>query len=182
MISALSGRHLVAISWLAMSFTIAILAYGTINSDSSNPDAEWTRQMINHHRQAVEISLISLNNGVDSNVQTVATDILLTQLTQIGRLEQHLIEANKSLFAKSSHLMVGGVSPSQMSIFRKAAGSNSDKMYLSLMIAHHRGAIVMSEQLLKSSHGKFSGSLALSIIDTQAAEIKALENLLATLP
>jgi uncharacterized protein (DUF305 family) len=176
-------RHLTVVAaWVAMTVAVSYLAYGMIGRAGGEPDAEWTRQMINHHRQAVEMSLAVLANGSDVDVRTVATDILLTQQTQIGRLEQHLIEAEASLVAQNAHTMPGGASASQMASLRDADGVDADRIFTSLMIAHHRGAVEMSEELLAGRHGEFTGALARNVIDTQSAEIDALQALQAALP
>src|SRR5512145_2996955 len=50
--------------------------------------------------------------------------------------------------AHGAHLMPGMLTPEEMSRLEQAKGLDFDRLFLELMIKHHRGAITMVEEIL----------------------------------
>lgn len=74
--------------------------------------------------------------------------------------------------------MTGMMSAEDMADLEASEGSAFERMWLSMMIEHHEGAVEMSEVELED--GEYSDALALaeSIIESQQAEIAEMEALL----
>jgi uncharacterized protein (DUF305 family) len=84
--------------------------------------------------------------------------------------------------------MMGGHGPGMMSWHQMgmlnhpggwADGRSWDDMFLTMMIAHHRGAIAMAEQELEDGTNPDALALAQKIITAQRAEIATMKELLA---
>ncbi len=68
-----------------------------------------------------------------------------------------------------------------MADLEEATGSDFDRRFLQLMIAHHTGALEMAQTQLGDGVNTEMRDLAQTIVDAQEAEIAEMEDLLATL-
>jgi uncharacterized protein (DUF305 family) len=73
----------------------------------------------------------------------------------------------------------GMMSNSDMGMLNHSHGRSWDDMFLTMMIAHHRGAIAMAEQELEDGTNPDALALAQKIITAQRAEIATMKELLA---
>jgi len=78
----------------------------------------------------------------------------------------------------------GGVMPGmatldQVNELRSLTGVDAEKLFLTLMIAHHLGGVEMAEAVLERSDERVVRSLATSIINSQTGEIEYMRTLLA---
>ena len=78
-----------------------------------------------------------------------------------------------------SMMSSGMVSDSDLSSLEAASGTDFDRMWLQMMIAHHEGAIAMVNQVLAATTNPTVRDLAQAIVDGQAAEIDTMRKLLA---
>ena len=81
-------------------------------------------------------------------------------------------------------LMPGMLSPEQMEALRKARGTEFDKLFLSGMIQHHGGALVMVKDLFNSAGAGQDAEIfdfATDVDNSQRAEIKIMQKLLEEL-
>jgi len=60
-------------------------------------------------------------------------------------------------------------------------GSNFEKMWLTMMVAHHKGAIKMAETVIADGKDARVKTLAEAIISEQKKEIDLIDSLLAKL-
>ena len=141
------------IAVVTASAVLLWLAWNRTPTDDSL-EAGFARDMIVHHDQAVAMALLTRDRTTDPTVKTLATDMLLTQQNQIGQVLGWL--AN----------------------LQRLSGDAADAEFLRLMIAHHRGAIPMAEAALEGSGITPVRDLARSIVNSQQAEIAAMEELL----
>lgn len=72
----------------------------------------------------------------------------------------------------------GMMSPQQMRRFEQSRGAQFDRMFLTMMIEHHRGAVTMAETHLDNGKNPQAKRLARQIIDVQQAEIDTMRKLL----
>ncbi|MGY1842772.1 DUF305 domain-containing protein [Modestobacter sp. SYSU DS0875] len=77
--------------------------------------------------------------------------------------------------------MTGEMSAAETTALTDASGAEFDRLFLSWMIAHHRGATQMAEQEAAGGQDADAIALAEHIRDTQAAEIAEMQALLAEL-
>jgi uncharacterized protein (DUF305 family) len=78
-------------------------------------------------------------------------------------------------------LMPGMLSPEQMDALRKARGAEFDHLFLTGMIQHHNGALIMVKDLFDTAGAGQDADLfnfATDADNTQRAEIKIMENML----
>lgn len=176
---------------------------------ATSAEAGFARDMQTHHRQAVEMSLIVRDNSQNDEVRQLAYDILNTQLHQAGQmygwletwgLSQAPAEPSMTWMTRpaadgTSHEhadadvahtpgdpMPGYATAAQLTELEQAAGTDADRVYLTLMIDHHAGGVEMAEAVLARSTEPVVVDLAESVVNSQTSEIAYMEELLAGLP
>lgn len=161
-------------------------------------EAGFARDMIVHHDQAVAMALLTRDRTENPALETLATDIVLTQQNQIGQMLGWLnlwglpaTGAEPAMawmsdgagdamdgMAMPTGRMPGMATPEEPANLEQLNGPAADAEFLRLMIAHHRGAIPMAEAALVGSDVPAVRDLARSIVATQQAEIAAMTALL----
>ena len=82
-------------------------------------------------------------------------------------------------------LMPGMLSAKQMEALAKAKGAEFDRLFLTGMIQHHKGALVMVDDLFKTAGAGQDAQLfnfATDIDSSQRAEIRIMETMLGEKP
>lgn len=82
-------------------------------------------------------------------------------------------------------MMPGMLSPAQMAELEAARGAEFDRLFVTLMIQHHQGALTMVDTLLKTpgaAKDSFVFRVAADVHADQTAEIERMARLLLTLP
>lgn len=167
---------------------------------NTSVEAGFARDMSLHHSQAVEMALIIRDTTQNEEIRTLATDIILTQQTQIGMMRGWLgawdlplnsdeppmawadmsgMNMSGQDMTMSGGLMVGMATADEIQAFRGMTGVEADREFLRLMIAHHKGGIMMATAALDASDNTDVRQLAQSIVNGQQAEIDLMESLLA---
>lgn len=169
----------------ALSFWL-YLSNRTPGDDSV--EAGFARDMSTHHAQAVEMSEIVRGKTESAEIRTLATDIALTQQGQIGRMQGWLSLWNLSPTGAEPQMawmgheiegrMPGMASPEGIERLQQASPEEADRLYLQLMIPHHRAAVPMSEAALEGSDEPVVEDLADAVIATQKGEIRLMQDLL----
>jgi uncharacterized protein (DUF305 family) len=176
-------------------FAAALIVYVIAQQGSASAPAEgsaeagFARDMKTHHAQAVEMAMIVRDRTDDPDVDSLMTDMILTQQNQIGQFEGWLgvwdlpLGTDAKPMAWMGH-EVDGRMPGMASSEEIAALSTlpHDEMiveFCRLMIVHHQSAVDMAEAVLEPSDNPVVERLARSIIATQEAEIDRLEGILA---
>ena len=75
--------------------------------------------------------------------------------------------------------MPGLATAEQMTELRAADGVDAERLYLTLMIAHHRGGIEMAEAVVARSDDRQVDDFARGMIATQQSDIDAMQQMLA---
>lgn len=153
--------------------------------ERTEADAEFLQGMIPHHQQAVTMSEMAQGRTDDPQVREMADRILAAQGPEIERMSGWLTEWGAPPSGDGSehemsgeHRMHGMLSPDQMGELRQAHGAQFDRLYLSLMIEHHEGAVQMAQQELDGGAFAPAKQLAKHMIDAQRAEIDEMRQLL----
>ncbi|MET4095069.1 DUF305 domain-containing protein [Arthrobacter sp. UYCu712] len=153
------------------------------SSDHNTADTMFTQGMIPHHTQAVEMSDMMLKKqGVDGQVTALATKIKAAQAPEIEQMTGWLKSWNEPAQMASGHGMGDGMMGDEdMKKLDAAQGTEAAKLFLTQMIAHHEGAVVMATT--ESGQGKNPDAIKLSkaIVTSQTAEIQEMKGLLASL-
>lgn len=150
-------------------------------------DVMFAQMMIPHHAQAVEMSDMMLaKKDIPADVTALATKIKAAQGPEIEQMTGWLQSWNEPTQAPAGHDMStpgmdGMMGDADMKKLDTAQGTEAAKLFLKQMITHHEGAVMMAQT--ETSQGKNADAIKLSrnIVTAQEAEIKEMQDLLATL-
>ncbi len=160
----------------------------------SPTDIAFAQSMIPHHEQAIVMADLALDpqSGASESVQQLAEQIKAAQDPEIAQMTQWLQAwgapsampgTTDGGMDHSGHDM-GGMTVSgmmtdeQMKQLEQAQGAEFDQMWLTMMIAHHEGAIAMAEQAQASDSSQVK-DLTEAIINGQQSEITTMQGMLA---
>ncbi|MEU6997088.1 DUF305 domain-containing protein [Nonomuraea sp. NPDC046570] len=140
-------------------------------------DVTYVKDMIVHHRQALDMAVLAPTRAESAQVKGIASRIKDAQGPEIQFMTDWLTEQGQS--APEHHAahqgMAGMATPEQMERLKAASGKDFDRMFLTLMIAHHQGAIQMSETVLRDGAHMRIEELAADVSVTQMAEIRRMQ-------
>lgn len=161
------------------------------NTTFSPHDVRFMQDMIPHHHQAIEMAALV---GARTNLPGVldaAGRINASQADEIEFMQNWLTERGKAApdpaahhAMHTDHEMAGIASPEDMQALAQAQSTEFDRLFLSLMIAHHEGAVTMVEKLLAQPGSAYDPVLfefVNDITNDQKAEIDRMSALLAGL-
>ncbi|MFD7156290.1 DUF305 domain-containing protein [Kribbella sp. NPDC059898] len=155
--------------------------------EASHNDADvmFASQMIPHHQQAVEMADGALRKATNAEVKKLATAIKAAQDPEIKLMSGWLTAWGKPVPTPgehAGHTMTGMMSPQEMDDLTKATGSMYDRMWVTMMIKHHQGAVTMAKT--EETTGKDTAAVALAkqIEAAQTTEITSMQQLLGRLP
>jgi uncharacterized protein (DUF305 family) len=126
-------------------------------------DIRFMSGMIHHHAQAIVMARWAPTHGASAEVQTLAGRIINAQTDDISLMQTWLRDRNQPVpepnpkgmpmdMGGMQHemLMPGMLTGEQMSRLDAARGADFDRLFLSLMIQHHQGAVAMVKDLFGS--------------------------------
>ena len=117
-------------------------------------DADFMRNMIGHHAQAIEMATLARDNTSTEGILLLARRIDESQVFEIGLMRRWLEAREEPTEAPHDMAgMAGMATPDQMAALAEAEGIGFDRMFLELMITHHEGALVMLETLNAAEGG-----------------------------
>ena len=172
---------------LALIVALALLFTSREPGDAS-AEAGFARDMSVHHAQAVEMAEIVRDETESEEIRTMAADMALTQQAQIGQMQGWLavwgLPATDTEPAMSwmghptEGRMPGMASPREINRLRNASPGEADKLFLQLMIPHHRAAVPMAEAIFERSDRPEVERLAGAIVASQKGEIEIMRKML----
>lgn len=123
----------------------------------------------------------------DSELRQLATDIVLTQQAQMGRISGWLdvwglratgAEPPMAWMGMGGEAMPGMASQADVNALATLPLAEAEERYLRLMIRHHRGGVAMARAILEQTGRAEVVRLAESIVAGQTPEIEALQTML----
>ena len=148
-------------------------------------DAQFMRHMIPHHLQALEMSRLAPDRTNSPELLEIAGKIEAAQGDEIAFMEQWLTSRGESIDRSHAHgdhhTMKGMATEAQMAALAAASGIAFDRQFLSLMIAHHEGAIEMVEALMEQPGSAYDPTLfefTTDVTNDQSKEIELMHGLL----
>ena len=151
-------------------------------------DAQFMRDMIPHHQQALEMSRLAPDRTNSPALLEIAGKIEAAQGDEIAFMEQWLTSRGESVDRSPAHgdhhTMKGMATEAQMAALAVASGVAFDRQFLSLMIAHHEGAIEMVEALMEQPGSAYDPTLfefTTDVTNDQSKEIELMHSLLLVL-
>jgi len=156
-------------------------------------DVAFMSGMILHHAQAVVIAGWAPGHGASPAVQRLSERIVVGQQDEIAILRRWLVDRGEPVPAadSSAHTMhhatdmPGMLSPEELAQLDGARGPAFDRLFLTLMIAHHRGALVMVDRLFGAQGAGQDQTvfrIASDVHADQSTEIGRMQQMLASLP
>jgi uncharacterized protein (DUF305 family) len=161
-------------------------------------DVHFMTGMIGHHSQAIAMARLAPTHGASPPIQTLAGRIINAQQDEIALMQQWLRDRGQpvpevhisgtTLTANGAeHIlhMPGMLTPEQMQQLDQARGPDFDRLLLTYMIQHHRGAVAMVKQLY-GTPGAAQDDTVFKFADDvgvdQTTEIARMERMLDALP
>ncbi|MFI6501558.1 DUF305 domain-containing protein [Nonomuraea typhae] len=146
-------------------------------------DIRFMQDMVVHHRQALDMSLLAPTRAASEKVKGLASRIKDAQGPEIQYMSTWLQEQGQKVPEHHAQHqgMPGMATPLQLEQLKAATGKAFDKLYLELMINHHQGAIKMTGQVLTGGTHIRVEELANDIGVGQTAEIRRMREMLAGL-
>ena len=158
----------------------------------SPADVQFMQHMIVHHAQAVEMTALIESHTKNKNVQALGDRISRSQSDEMKFMKRWLTVRGEptSPPAHAMHgtdmsnhqmLMPGMLSSKQMDALKKAKDAEFDQLFLTGMIQHHNGALVMVKDLFDTAGSGQDAELfsfATDVDSGQRAEIKAMQTML----
>lgn len=167
--------------------TSASPAVGSAASGPHNSaDIAFATDMIPHHTQAVTMAELALRTSTQPQVVALATAITGAQGPEITTMTGWLRGWAAPAASGGAALpgmpgMPGMMSEAQMQALSAATGTGFDRRWITMMTAHHTGAIAMARTELASGANPDAKRLAGQIIADQTAELTTMASLAATL-
>jgi uncharacterized protein (DUF305 family) len=159
-------------------------------------DVRFMSGMIHHHAQALVMAGWAPTHGASPSVQALCERIVVGQGDEIALIQRWLrdrhepvpqMDSTHHMMAGMDHAMMmpGMLTAEQMSRLDGARGPAFDRLFLTSMIEHHKGALTMVDQLFASQGaGEEEGvfRFASDVYADQSTEIDRMQRMLVTLP
>ncbi|MEO2109031.1 MAG: DUF305 domain-containing protein [Actinomycetota bacterium] len=177
---------LVVVAALVGAAAAVVLVSPSMPGDGS-VEAGFARDMSTHHAQAVRMAGLISDRTTDEELLVLAEDITLSQQAQIGQMLGWLDIWGLPAAGSGPPMawmdmgdmpMTGMASTETVDALGAAGAVDAERLFLELMIDHHRGGVEMAEGLLERSDHPVVRQLAGSILDSQSGEIELMERLL----
>jgi uncharacterized protein (DUF305 family) len=163
----------------------------------SQADVEFMESMIMHHSQAVEMTALIPSHTENKDLRSLGARISSSQSDEIKFMRRWLAARGEPVsmampgmpdMDRSGHpmaLMPGMLTLEQMETLRKAKGAEFDHLFLTGMIQHHNGALIMVKDLFDTAGAGQDADLfnfATDADNTQRAEIRIMQTMLEKKP
>ena len=157
-------------------------------------DVSFMQGMIMHHAQAVEMTDLLRVRSHNKELLQLGQRISISQTDEMKYMKQWLLDRHAPQSMEQSHmhdgdhmnmgsksLMPGMLTPQQMTALEQARGATFDHLFLTGMIQHHTGALIMVKDLFETPGAGQDAVLfdfATDVDNTQRAEIEIMRNML----
>jgi uncharacterized protein (DUF305 family) len=174
----------------------------------SPADVRFMQGMIMHHAQAVEMTALIESHTTTKNLRSLAVRISHSQADEIKFMKRWLEargEPSREPISKMTHempamdmsshtmsdsgshstLMPGMLTAKQMEALKKTKGEEFDRQFLTGMIQHHKGALIMVKELFDTAGAGQDADLFNFVTDVdsgQRAEIRIMQTMLGEKP
>src|SRR6266404_6186548 len=159
-------------------------------------DVEFMQGMIMHHAQAVEMTALISSHTQNKELRLLGARISKSQSDEIEFMKRWLTARGESIspamqemtgMDMSNHpmLMPGMLTAKQMETLKKANGVKFDQLFLTGMVQHHNGALIMVKGLFDTAGAGQDAELfnfATDVDSGQRAEIRIMQKMLGEKP
>lgn len=177
----------------------------------TDADVRFMTAMIHHHAQAIEVSRLAPARTDSRSIRTLAARVINAQQDEIATMQTWLRDRGQPVPelhitdeavmvhspAGSEHAghamggmtgmmdMPGMLTPDQIRQLGQSRGEAFDRLYLTLLIEHHNGAVTMVHELFATdgaAQDEDAFRLASDIQVDQVTEVARMERMLAAMP
>jgi uncharacterized protein (DUF305 family) len=166
----------------------------------SAKDVEFMQGMIMHHAQAVEMTALIDSRTENKELRLLGARISHSQSEEIKFMQRWLEARGQPTtipmpamamdmpgmdMSKHEMLMPGMLTAKQMEALRNAKGNEFDRLFLTGMIQHHNGALIMVKDLFDTAGAGQDAELfnfTTDIDSGQRAEIRIMQTMLGEKP
>ena len=163
-------------------------AVNIANSSYTVADVDFMQDMIIHHHQALVMSRLAAQSTNNQAILDLAGRIDVSQKDEISfmqgwlqKREEQVPDPTSEHSEHTHHTMIGMATPEQMTQLAESKSTDFDRLFLTLMIDHHDGAIKMVEELREqpgSTYDPILNEFVSDITNDQAVEIERMNALL----
>ncbi len=163
-------------------------AVNIANSSYTVADVDFMQDMIIHHHQALLMSRLAAQSTNNQAILDLAGRIDVSQKDEISfmqgwlqKREEQVPDPTSEHSEHTHHTMIGMATPEQMTQLAESKSTDFDRLFLTLMIDHHDGAIKMVEELREqpgSTYDPILNEFVSDITNDQAVEIERMNALL----
>lgn len=163
-------------------------AVNIANSSYTVADVDFMQDMIIHHHQALVMSRLAAQSTNNQAILDLAGRIDVSQKDEISfmqgwlkKREEQVSDPTSEHLEHTHHTMIGMATPEQMTQLAESKSTDFDRLFLTLMIDHHDGAIKMVEELREqpgSTYDPILNEFVSDITNDQAVEIERMNALL----
>jgi uncharacterized protein (DUF305 family) len=160
-------------------------------------DAHFMSAMIHHHAQAIVMARMAPTQGASESIKVLAARIINAQNDEIATMQQWLRDRGQPVpeptpgpmkmeMGGMEHemLMPGMLTEQQLAQLEAARGADFDRLFLTFMIQHHRGATQMVGELFSNrgaGQDEAVFKFASDVNVDQTTEIDRMQRMLAAL-
>ena len=164
----------------------------------NNADVAFAQGMIPHHSQAIDMSRLAAERAQSDQVKNLARQIEVAQGPEIETLNGWLrswgvptpqpgMPMNHGTMPSMEHEnmpgmnhgnMPGMMTADDMQKLQQVNGPEFDRMFLTMMIKHHEGAVGMAQTEPAQGQFRAAKQMAQRIISSQQAEINTMHQML----
>ena len=140
------------------------------------PDKDFATMMLIHHKGAINMIDILLENGKNATLKTLATKMKADQLKEISTFTSFLDSTKDATIVNDFGAKLMSSMDGMMNAPHKMDGS-IDEQFTSMMIPHHQGAVDMAKLYLPFAKDATLKILAQNIIAAQTKEIDEMRQI-----
>lgn len=132
------------------------------------------KHMIHHHQSAVDMAELATSNTKRAELNKMGRDIISAQKAEIDQMTGWLKSYGESV-GSMDHMPGMEKMMKEMEDLKKAKDAEFDKMFLTMMSEHHKGAVAMSKLVADRTDRAELKQLANKIIKDQTKEIEQMK-------
>lgn len=160
----------------SMGDGMGMMGDNTMGSMMVSSEKDFLEGMIPHHEEAISTANeVLARGGSTAEIKTLAENIVKAQTVEVASMKAWY----KAWYGKE--YVANGKYQAMMQPMASLSGAELDKVFLSGMIKHHMGAIMMAKSVQSHIEHDEIKTLSTNIVTTQSAEITMMQSMLAGL-
>ncbi|WP_349827163.1 DUF305 domain-containing protein [Brevibacterium litoralis] len=151
----------------------------------NDADADFMTMMVPHHAQALTMTDWAAEQAESGELKRLAYRMNLEQGAEISLMAGWLEDRGLDVPAEAENgwqpggmAMHGMLTDEQMAELEAAEGAEFDRLFLTGMIQHHQGAIMMCDEVVISGIDATVEQMATHMTSSQGAEIARMQDML----